>query len=320
MNSIFGIGVLEFIFILIFALIFLGPDRLPRVTRETLQFFRRLQKLSGELTRQVNDEIGDLRELDPSYHMKQLMDEEEEEDSAKGAGRKPAAARQTSAPSQPAARQTGGDESEDEEEKTIAPEAVASTAAPALSDLNASASSNGRQQSGEGADAKSKPAAAAIPSAPRAGSSKVTTRNPAVGATPRQTNSTKKRGVKTLAELRKQQRAKRQSGSGGSNSSYLEERNKRAQRRADDRRQAVAAQKADKETEADQENAAPGPVDAPVDDNAAARGAGDGSTDGSAGRDIHAEEGAPHFDEAPAVAIAEASEETGGAGGEETQA
>jgi sec-independent protein translocase protein TatB len=79
MNSIFGIGVLEFIFILIFALIFLGPDRLPKVTREVLQFIRRLQKLSGDLTRQVNEEIGDLRELDPSYHMRQLMDDEEEE-------------------------------------------------------------------------------------------------------------------------------------------------------------------------------------------------------------------------------------------------
>ena len=66
MNSIFGIGVLEFIFILIFALIFLGPDRLPRVTKEVLQFIRKLQRLSGELTKQVNEEIGDLRELDPA--------------------------------------------------------------------------------------------------------------------------------------------------------------------------------------------------------------------------------------------------------------
>ena len=39
-----------------------------------------LQRLSSELTKQVNEEIGDLRELDPSYHMKELMEDEEEDE------------------------------------------------------------------------------------------------------------------------------------------------------------------------------------------------------------------------------------------------
>ena len=170
MNSIFGIGVLEFIFILIFALIFLGPDRLPKVTRDVLQFIRRLQKLSGDLTRQVNEEIGDLRDLDPSYHMRQLMDDEEEEEekpTARARQKKgTASSRQTSAPSQPSVGETIGDGSAEEEEKTIAPETAASTAAPALSDLNTSTSSNGRQQNEDSTETKS--TATTIPTAPRA--------------------------------------------------------------------------------------------------------------------------------------------------------
>ena len=169
MNSIFGIGVLEFIFILIFALIFLGPERLPKVTRDVLNFIRRLQKLSGDLTRQVNEEIGDLRELDPSFHLKELMGEEEEEE-GKSIGRKDsqdasASEKQTSAPSQPG--QAADTESASSEQETIAPAAASSTTQPVLSDLNASASSNGRQQSGEDTEAKPKSTGTAIPSAPR---------------------------------------------------------------------------------------------------------------------------------------------------------
>ena len=323
MNSIFGIGVLEFIFILIFALIFLGPERLPKVTREILGFIRRLQKLSGELTRQVSEEIGDLRELDPSYHMQQLMDEEEEDEkSAKGASRKSTAAtRQTSAPSQPQTTQTIGAESTDSEEKTSAPETAATAAQPALSDLNASASTNGRQQSGESADGKSKTTGTAVPSAPSASSSKVTTRNPAVGSTPREKNNTQKRGVKTLADLRKQQRAKRQSSSSGSNSSYVEERNKRAQRRAEDRRQALAAQKAAEEEAPVPKDAKTDQVDAPAGDESAALGNDrDGSTGVVADSELNVQESGVDSDEQPIVAVTEAQEESGDDGSEETQA
>lgn len=250
MNSIFGIGVLEFVFILIFALIFLGPERLPKVTKEVLFFIRKLQRLSGELTRQVNEEIGDLRELDPSYHMKQLMDEEEEEE--KSIGQESAAStKQTSAPSQPAQAADAAAASSGQ-----GAAAEKSSPQPALSDLNAAASTNGRQQSGGSGDSNLKTTGTAIPSAPKASSSKVTTKSTGVGVTPRRTGSTQKRGVKTLSELRKQQRAKRQSSASGSDSSYLDERNKRAQTRADSRRQAVAAQKSESEDAAELDDAA----------------------------------------------------------------
>jgi sec-independent protein translocase protein TatB len=314
MNSIFGIGVLEFIFILIFALIFLGPDRLPKVTREVLQFIRRLQKLSGDLTRQVNEEIGDLRELDPSYHMRQLMDDEEEEKPTARARQKKGtgSSRQTSAPSEPSVGETIGDGSAEEEEKTIAPETAASTAAPALSDLNTSTSSNGRQQNEDSTETKS--TATTIPTAPRAATSKAPIRNPAVGSTPRQTSNTQKRGVKTLAELRKQQQAKRQASSSGSKSTYLEERNKRAQRRADDRREAVAAQKSGQGEESDTEGGVLEQIDAPVEESAAAL-----ALEGADG-DAQADEVGANDDETPVVAMTETPEESGGEGSEENQA
>ncbi len=246
MNSIFGIGVLEFVFILIFALIFLGPERLPKVTRDVLSFIRRLQRLSGDLTRQVNEEIGDLRELDPSFHMKELMgdDEEEEEEKSIGQGASQTtstAGKQTSAPSQPAqaAESALAGSSEEKVEQ-------ASATPPALSDLNAAASANGRQGS-EKKGTGTRAAGTAIPSAPRASS----TRSAAGAASRSNAGSTQKRGVKTLSELRKQQRAKRQSKASGADSSYLEERNKRAQRRAEDRRQALAEQKQGQESASD---------------------------------------------------------------------
>ena len=319
MNSIFGIGVLEFIFILIFALIFLGPERLPKVTKDVLFFIRRLQRLSGDLTRQVNEEIGDLRELDPSYHMKQLMDEEEEEEEksiGQGDGQKSTVGtKQTSAPSQPAqaaaaAAASSGEETSEQK----------SPAQPALSDLNAAASTNGRQQSGGNSDGNVKTTGTAIPSAPKASSAKVTTRNPAIGATPKRTGSTQKRGVKTLSDLRKQQRAKRQTNSSGADSSYLDERNKRAQRRAESRRQAVAAQKDERQEASGLEDAATASVDTGAGDESVAAagmgGNGEGAAKGGADTEILDKEGGGESLEGAVAALAEDAE---GDGNEETQ-
>lgn len=254
MNSIFGIGVLEFVFILIFALIFLGPERLPKVTKDVLYFIRRIQKLSGDLTRQVNEEIGDLRELDPSFHMKQLMEDEEEEaeeEKSIGQGASQASStstKQTSAPSQPAQAAEAALAESDAEKPD-----QAATSPPALSDLNTAASANGRKQGGENSGTGTRTSGTAIPSAPRSGAAKSTS-----GAASRgRAGATQKRGVKTLSELRKQQRAKRQSKDSGADSSYLEERNKRAQRRAEDRRLAVAEQK-----EAPGEDSSPNDIEA----------------------------------------------------------
>ena len=321
MNSIFGIGVLEFIFILIFALIFLGPERLPKVTKDVLFFIRRLQRLSGDLTRQVNEEIGDLRELDPSYHMKQLMDDEdEEEEEEKSIGqvdgkKSTTGTKQTSAPSQPAqaadaAAASSGDE---EAEQKSAPQ-------PALSNLNAAASANGRQQSGSSGDSSVKTTGTAIPSAPKTGSASAANRTPSIGATPKRTGSTQKRGVKTLSDLRKQQRAKRQSGSSGADSSYLDERNKRAQRRAESRREAVAAQKNEQEEASELEDTATDPVDSGAGDEsgvlAELSSNGEGAGKDAADSDAVSKESGAESDEGAVAAVVEDAD---GDGNEETQ-
>lgn len=242
MDSIFGIGIFEFIFILIFALIFLGPERLPKVTKDVLDFIRRLQRLSGDLTRQVNEEIGDLRELDPRYHMDQMMkDEEDEQEKQTASQKEPAPSVQTSAPSQPqpakATNTAVAGQNSTPKAETISSTPTKSTPQQAVSGTNLSTSANGRQSSaaraqrdaGLSTTAKSKP----------------TTVDTRLASKPQ------KRGVKSLAELRKQQRAKRQSKTSGTNSSYLAERNKRAQGRAQTRRKVMAAQKIEKEAVAD---------------------------------------------------------------------
>ena len=232
MDSIFGIGIFEFIFILIFALIFLGPERLPKVTKDVLDFIRRLQRLSGDLTCQVNEEIGDLRELDPRYHMDQMMKDEEDEQEKQTASqeKEPAPPVQTSAPSQPQpAKATNaavaGQDSTTKAE-TISSTPTKSTPQQAVSGTNLSTSANGRQSSA--ARAKTDAGLSTTPA-----------------------SKPQKRGVKSLAELRKQQRAKRQPKTSGTNSSYLAERNKRAQGRAQTRREVMAAQKIEKEAVAD---------------------------------------------------------------------
>lgn len=240
MDSIFGIGIFEFIFILIFALIFLGPERLPKVTKDVLDFIRRLQRLSGDLTRQVNEEIGDLRELDPRYHMDQMMKDEEDEQEKQTASqeKEPAPPVQTSAPQLIEKADTLGrwGPAPSSTVQTSAPSqpqpAKATNAAVAGQDSTpkaetiSSTSANGRQSSA--ARAKTDAGLSTTPA-----------------------SKPQKRGVKSLAELRKQQRAKRQSKTSGTNSSYLAERNKRAQGRAQTRREVRAAQKIEKEAVAD---------------------------------------------------------------------
>jgi len=90
MDSFFGIGPMELIFILIFALIFLGPERLPGAVRQVANIIRQIQKLSSTLTQQLGDEFGDIRELDPRYQIQQMMNEpdEKEKEAAKKAEEK----------------------------------------------------------------------------------------------------------------------------------------------------------------------------------------------------------------------------------------
>lgn len=243
MDSIFGIGIFEFIFILIFALIFLGPERLPKVTKDVLDFIRRLQRLSGDLTRQVNEEIGDLRELDPRYHMDQMMKDEEDEQEKQTASqeKEPAPSVQTSAPSQPqpakATNAAVAGQNSTPKAETISSTPTKSTPQQTVSGTNLSTAANGRQSSAERAKKD-------------AGLSTTAKSKPTPVDT-RLASKPQKRGVKSLAELRKQQRAKRQPKTSGTNSSYLAERNKRAQGRAQTRREVMAAQKIEKEAVAD---------------------------------------------------------------------
>ena len=240
MDSIFGIGIFEFIFILIFALIFLGPERLPKVTKDVLDFIRRLQRLSGDLTRQVNEEIGDLRELDPRYHMDQMMKDEEDEQEKQPASqeKEPAPPVQTSAPQLIEKADTLG-------RWGPAPSSTVQTSAPSQPQpaKATNAAVAGQDSTPKAETISSTSAHGRQSSAARAKTDAGLSTTPA--------SKPQKRGVKSLAELRKQQRAKRQPKTSGTNSSYLAERNKRAQGRAQTRREVRAAQKIEKEAVAD---------------------------------------------------------------------
>jgi|GEM_PF-938978 len=90
MDSFFGIGPLELLFILIFALIFLGPERLPAAVRQVMNVIRQIRDLSSTLSQQLGDEFGDMRDLDPRYQFQQMLDEpsEKEKEAAKKAEEK----------------------------------------------------------------------------------------------------------------------------------------------------------------------------------------------------------------------------------------
>ncbi|MCB0116828.1 MAG: twin-arginine translocase subunit TatB, partial [Caldilineaceae bacterium] len=75
MDSFFGIGVFELVFIVIFALIFLGPERLPGLFRQIIGVIRQVRDLTADVTRQFNDEFGDLTELDPRRQIQKALNE-----------------------------------------------------------------------------------------------------------------------------------------------------------------------------------------------------------------------------------------------------
>ncbi len=93
MDSFFGIGPLELIFILIFALIFLGPERFPKAVRQMARYLGQLRQISEEVTRQINEELGDLDELkdlqdlNPQKQINQILNPPKKK---KSAAKKPA--------------------------------------------------------------------------------------------------------------------------------------------------------------------------------------------------------------------------------------
>jgi len=61
--NLFGIGPLELIFILIIALVVLGPERLPQVAREIAKLMVQIREIYTELMGTLTKEFGDMEEL-----------------------------------------------------------------------------------------------------------------------------------------------------------------------------------------------------------------------------------------------------------------
>ncbi len=107
MDSFFGIGPLELIFILIFALIFLGPERFPKAVRQMARYLGQLRQISEEVTRQINEELGDLDELkdlqdlNPQKQINQILNpppKKKKSEAKKPAGEKPQPVRSSGKP------------------------------------------------------------------------------------------------------------------------------------------------------------------------------------------------------------------------------
>ncbi|HIC88270.1 MAG TPA: twin-arginine translocase subunit TatB, partial [Anaerolineae bacterium] len=61
--NIFGVGPVELILVVILALIFLGPERLPELARQAGKLARELRLMTQSLTREFEEEIGPLDEV-----------------------------------------------------------------------------------------------------------------------------------------------------------------------------------------------------------------------------------------------------------------
>ena len=72
MNSFFGIGLPELIFIAIIALIVLGPERLPGVLRQMAQYFRQIRALTQEVTSQFSEELKAFDDINPAKIMNEV--------------------------------------------------------------------------------------------------------------------------------------------------------------------------------------------------------------------------------------------------------
>lgn len=61
--NLFGIGPMELIFVLIIALVVMGPERLPQVAREMAKMMAQVREIYTELMGTLTKEFGDMEEL-----------------------------------------------------------------------------------------------------------------------------------------------------------------------------------------------------------------------------------------------------------------
>lgn len=79
MDSFFGIGIGELIFIAIIALIVFGPKRLPEVIRQVARTWGYVRNLTRELMAQFSEEMSALEELNPKKLLNELAEEPRDE-------------------------------------------------------------------------------------------------------------------------------------------------------------------------------------------------------------------------------------------------
>jgi sec-independent protein translocase protein TatB len=61
--NLFGIGPMELIFVLIIALVVMGPERLPQVAREIAKLITQVREIYTEIMGTLTKEFGDMEEL-----------------------------------------------------------------------------------------------------------------------------------------------------------------------------------------------------------------------------------------------------------------
>ena len=94
-SGFFGIGISEFIWIAIIALIVIGPQRLPGALREVAKVLRTVRGMTRELSSQFGEEMKALEDINPQRLLNELTRELDGDDvgNITRATAKPSAAR-----------------------------------------------------------------------------------------------------------------------------------------------------------------------------------------------------------------------------------
>lgn len=79
MDGILGVGPIEIIVIVVLALIFLGPERLPGTIREVAKFLKQMRAIGNELTSQFSEELKALDDFNPKKILAEVIDLDDDE-------------------------------------------------------------------------------------------------------------------------------------------------------------------------------------------------------------------------------------------------